>query len=1235
MKKNVNHRLVKTVKLTSVGVAAAVVTTSMQTPAFAAELDLESTGDGEVEIVEEEAVSTNQNLQDVVNDVADTKSDSSKADESETDVIDAVNDSEGVSDEVKDAADALDEEAYSKDENDNKINDTNNAIDNTSNELNNAVDADKTVADETKKATDNAYLASDIADEANSEIETAKDAVNSSIEDIKNADTVEGANAAYKNIQDTAVNAASALDKAKEDYDKAVADYNTALTNATNANTEYENAIKEAEAAVTEAYNNLTSVLEKANALDSEIDAAKAAYEKAVEDAKSIKLEKDSTAASLKSIADEKLAAYEDAKKEYESAKDAADEAQILYDEAKTTYEDIIINKAALEIIKQQEKCDADKKYNYDNLDTLFVMIMKDYYVPNVVKPASGSSIVSETENTDEYIVTYEDGTVVKYSKKFVKFSKDEYNYYVVTTIDANGNEVTKYYNYKPENNPRTLVIFEKTYHEATKEDDIPAKYVVYDKNNNIAVELSEEEYNAKINSGDIVFDTTGTKAYLVNKNSAVTDVKVKKENNVEFANESSSEEIVDDKYVITNTADVTTTTYNRTDIDGDNFSSEEAARKDALSNLSEGDKLVNLTIDSVTSAAKATADLVYNISYTLQVNVKNFVQKAGTFAEAKNLLISNIKDSINDNDNYKVTDISLSNATTSTKDTKGLFGIEKDDNFKFNSGVLNISIVKTAYTNLKESFWKDVSGWFGMSDSEKQKYNDALCDSKGEGCEIYDVDAWNLKFSSVGVTYVQGHSVNNVSGTGNTVEAAKADAKANALKAANANINSDIAELNKIKQIVVDAVNDNYAEHNFWTGKITANDRTNSVGDVTGVAMESALKNEKSTAKDVDTTVVDRGKTTYSYTGQFDKKVTDTKKNVVISQTTMDVSQLNYIDKVIGKTNPAYYGNDNYKNGIILLNEKKDAEFNSFLDNATKTLENKEAAKTKMENALKSLEEAVKNSNNKKTVSDDAKKASDQATSDYDTAKSEAASADEDYNNALNKQDYVSLKEKASQAKIDIAAAKDKVEALKSKVESLKQTSIDSSVITALSTQLDLANADLKKAEDAYTKLVDLIVDAKDELDKKLDEISKKNTTNSSPSTSNPADADVSTVTITDDEVPLGTPAADDTTTITTTVAAQTPSINYADTVTLEDEEVPLGVVEDAADSNLDNNQNDTSNANVTTIADEAVPLGIIDEVDDSVSISWWWLLLIAALGVTGYEIYKKHNEKKAKKDI
>lgn len=67
----------------------------------------------------------------------------------------------------------------------------------------------------------------------------------------------------------------------------------------------------------------------------------------------------------------------------------------------------------------------------------------------------------------------------------------------------------------------------------------------------------------------------------------------------------------------------------------------------------------------------------------------------------------------------------------------------------------------------------------------------------------------------------------------------------------------------------------------------------------------------------------------------------------------------------------------------------------------------------------------------------------------------------------------------------------------------------------------------------------------------------------------------------------------------------------------TLEDEETPLAALEEEKETGT------------VVVEDEETPLA--GPVEEQSKMSWWWLLLIAVLGVTGEEMYRRHRRKEA----
>ncbi len=115
-------------------------------------------------------------------------------------------------------------------------------------------------------------------------------------------------------------------------------------------------------------------------------------------------------------------------------------------------------------------------------------------------------------------------------------------------------------------------------------------------------------------------------------------------------------------------------------------------------------------------------------------------------------------------------------------------------------------------------------------------------------------------------------------------------------------------------------------------------------------------------------------------------------------------------------------------------------------------------------------------------------------------------------------------------------------------------------------------------------------------------------------------------TVVIEENQVPqapaVAAPAATPVTQITTPAAVA----DDEQTVTeIAEEETPLAPAIEQSD---DDNQSET-----VIIGEEETPTVAIPAEEKS-TMNWWWLLVVMVLGATGYEMYKKHQEKTAKKD-
>ena len=87
----------------------------------------------------------------------------------------------------------------------------------------------------------------------------------------------------------------------------------------------------------------------------------------------------------------------------------------------------------------------------------------------------------------------------------------------------------------------------------------------------------------------------------------------------------------------------------------------------------------------------------------------------------------------------------------------------------------------------------------------------------------------------------------------------------------------------------------------------------------------------------------------------------------------------------------------------------------------------------------------------------------------------------------------------------------------------------------------------------------------------------------------------------------------------------------NVDEMVLVADEEVPLGG-DLSQMMGEDQQEKEDEQITLTQLEEEAVPLA--NTVLPKESMSWWWLLIVALLGATGYKMYEKYQEKKELKE-
>ena len=220
----------------------------------------------------------------------------------------------------------------------------------------------------------------------------------------------------------------------------------------------------------------------------------------------------------------------------------------------------------------------------------------------------------------------------------------------------------------------------------------------------------------------------------------------------------------------------------------------------------------------------------------------------------------------------------------------------------------------------------------------------------------------------------------------------------------------------------------------------------------------------------------------------------------------------------------------------------------------------------------------------------------------------------------------------KAAQGKVEDAQGK--VEELKKEIEALKSNRTSNlGALKELEGKLAVAEQNKKDAEDTLKEILGSLDEAGGELDKVIDRLTP------APTPGTPAGGEGETGGAGDTEEGGAGEAA---TVVTPVALAAAPAAQAtvvaqnqaaAPVVQIADEAAPLA---EAAPANTQETVQAGSDKEETkeavNIEEEAVPLADVAVESEHAKMSWWWWLIILILGATGYEMYKKHNEKKLK---
>lgn len=963
---------------------------------------------------------------------------------------------------------------------------------------------DKSSDAELKKAEEAADKAGQIAEEAKDAMKDAQDKIDGQIEDIKEASTVEDANAAYEEAQKTA-------DQAQADFDAKLVEYN-------NAKAAYDEAAEKL-AASEKAYADAM------NSADANAEAAAAELAKAQENAKALA---DALSAAKKAVDDSAA--------------------------------------GAMDIVEKEELTQNDNGLNWGNEDKLFQSIMKNYYLPKVIgKDAAISDI--------------------KVSNP-IKSADSSYNYFIVTYKDADGVTQTKYYNYLMDDDQTSkdnIVIFEKRSEEVdwkNAQETNPDQYVVNGK------VISKDDLKKGLDEGTIV-EVTGAdgKVTYVEKNDNDNTIRETLVSGSEITGTSKEDVIVDKgtqkeswsldeetgNLIKTVTADVTTITYTEAKFNAaDNneyYDTEEASRaaaEDKKKELAPATSGKDATIEVTNKTDYTyTANGTYIPTFTKTVDVNKEYEsgkwpgEVNSDAEAKEKAFNEAKDKINKElgDYILIGDIKSDLSVSMTEEeTKNVLGVTivTDDSDYLVTGTVSATYAKVTKKTVDQStlgaIWDDIKSLFGKGETANKKLEDAARAAVEADGGIFVSANWDdWKLGKATIRYVAGV-------TASTEEKTKAEDAESALQ------DAMLAEAKK--------------------------------SGATGIY-------------NVNTNTEEIARTSYSYTIDYLKQNPKSTENQVIATET-------YADAAV--LTGQIIQNLNYIQGNIKLTQK-DEKYRQFIENA------------------KNLTEK-----------------------------------------------YQKLLTEAEAAQAEVEDAQNAVDTLKDEIKKLKESRTGNlDALTDLEAKLTVAEQNRQAAEDSLNDINKKLDEAGDELEKVIDRLTpaptpenpnggEGGTDNGGTGTTEGGTDNGGTGTTeggtdnggagtteggtgnggtgTDDAgenddndddngevaavaapVVLAPAPAAQATVVTQNQAAAPGVVQIVDEAAPLADTVPAGGQETVQ---AGSDKEETKEA--VNIEEEAVPLADVAVEDEHAKMSWWWLLIVMILGATGYEMYRKHNEKKLK---
>lgn len=930
------------------------------------------------------------------------------------------------------------------------LKDAESAVENADTALGVAEANDKLSDAELNKAADAAANAGQTAADAKDAMQAAQNKVNGQIENIKGAASITDANAAYEEVKTTVDQAQADFDAKLGEYNTAKAAYEEAAQKVADYEKAYEAAINSADANAVAAAEELAAAQKNAEALAKALEAAKSAV--------------DTSAAGAMDIADK-------------------------------------------EALTQ-----GDQGLNWKNEDKLFISIMQNYYLPEVL------NIKGDT-------------TVVRKQGK----DNNTMNYFEVTYTDENGVTQHKYYNFLMDDKDAkgdqkdqdNIVIFEKRLVEINwekEQETNPDQYVKENgENKGDIITVSEVEKGLKDGTiiavdGKKVIKNDGTVSSISDNNQKTETGEV--DTIVDKDKQDESWKLDENgKLIKTVTADVTTITYTNAKFTSTEQYQTEAERDAAAAEKEkELENANNGKEATVTGTEKTdytyTGNGTYIPTFTKTVDVKKTVRSWDSASEVQNDVkddkINDIKDQIKKETDCDELYLISESSTLTTNKTED--NVLLKDKYEV-SGTVSATYAKVTKKTVDQStfgsLWNDIKALFGNGETTNKKLEDAARKAVEADGGIFVSANWDdWKLGKATIRYVAGVSV-------------KTDEKTTEAEAQNAVRDAALAQAKEQEKVGNDTVIGVYNVNTTGTDKIAH--------------------------------------TSYSYEIDYLEKTGETTTNTAVRTETYANAEV-LTGQIIQ--------NLNYIQGNIKLTQK-DTEYRKFVDDAK----------------------------------------------------------------ALT-QKYQKLLQDAQDAQKDVETAQAKVNELKAEIEALKSNRTSNlGALKELEGKLAVAEQNKKDAEDTLKEILGSLDEAGGELDKVIDRLTP------APTPGTPAGGEGETGGAGDTEEGGAGEAA---TVVTPVALAAAPAARAtvvaqnqaaAPVVQIADEAAPLA---EAAPANTQETVQAGSDKEETkeavNIEEEAVPLADVAVESEQAKMSWWWWLIILILGATGYEMYKKHNEKKLK---